>query len=253
MQIVSASAAAYPGTIDSSLKNNLDSADAQEKIAIGVWFSLTDEEKNTITGSDNETHARIVGGVMDRYRSSVEGLFSDVTFVGKYQPVMEGHATPENIVKMAALNGISSIVFAEQETKPAESQSQNETDATNSGIFMILLEVDGKKVDFSGNEFYKIFNDDLDEQPSGTHAGVDYYNTADFDAAQARGILRYAVKTDKLPGSLSEAKEFLFESDTDFDGVITAADARNALRIAVGLEKAHEYKWLTGSSKDASK
>ena len=51
-------------------------------------------------------------------------------------------------------------------------------------------------------------------------------------ATDARKILRYSAGLDKAPADRGEAKEFLFMSDTDLDGKITAADARTALRIS---------------------
>ena len=39
---------------------------------------------------------------------------------------------------------------------------------------------------------------------------------------------------------------YLYVSDTDYDGKLTAADARKALRIAAGLEKGHEF-WFNTS------
>ena len=47
--------------------------------------------------------------------------------------------------------------------------------------------------------------------------------------------------------SESEIKEFLIMSDTDFDGKITAKDARAALRIAAGLENKVEFSHDTDS------
>lgn len=61
------------------------------------------------------------------------------------------------------------------------------------------------------------------------------------DAADARKILRYSAGLDKVPADRGEAKEFLFMSDTDLDGKITAADARTALRISAKLEKGNVY------------
>lgn len=59
------------------------------------------------------------------------------------------------------------------------------------------------------------------------------------DSAHARKVLRYAAGLEKVPEDRSEAKEFFFMSDTDYDGKITAADARTALRIAAKLETGH--------------
>lgn len=61
------------------------------------------------------------------------------------------------------------------------------------------------------------------------------------DAADARKILRYSAGLDNAPENRSEAKKFFFMSDTDYDGNLTASDARTALRIAAGLEKGHTF------------
>lgn len=74
-------------------------------------------------------------------------------------------------------------------------------------------------------------------------------NTAIFeetytpDAGDARKILRYAAGLDKAPEDKSEAKEFFLMSDTDYDGKLTAADARTALRISAGLEAGHSFRF----------
>lgn len=59
------------------------------------------------------------------------------------------------------------------------------------------------------------------------------------DSAHARRVLRYAAGLEKAPEDRAKAKEFFFMSDTDYDGKITAADARTALRIAAKLETGH--------------
>lgn len=61
------------------------------------------------------------------------------------------------------------------------------------------------------------------------------------DSAHARRVLRYAAGLEKVPEDRAEAKEFFFMSDTDYDGKITAADARTALRIAAKLETGHTF------------
>lgn len=67
------------------------------------------------------------------------------------------------------------------------------------------------------------------------------------DAGDARKLLRYSAKIDTLPDNMQEAKEFLITGDSDFDGKITSADARTALRIAAGLESGRKYGGGTGS------
>lgn len=61
------------------------------------------------------------------------------------------------------------------------------------------------------------------------------------DSAHARRVLRYAAGLEKVPEDRAKAKEFFFMSDTDYDGKITAADARTALRIAAKLETGHTF------------
>lgn len=61
------------------------------------------------------------------------------------------------------------------------------------------------------------------------------------NASHARRILRYSAGLEKVPENPSEAKEFLFMSDTDFDGKLTSSDARTALRISAGLEKGYTF------------
>lgn len=61
------------------------------------------------------------------------------------------------------------------------------------------------------------------------------------DSAHARRVLRYAAGLEKVPEDRAEAKEFFFMSDTDYDGKITASDARTALRIAAKLETGHTF------------
>ena len=70
------------------------------------------------------------------------------------------------------------------------------------------------------------------------------YHKTGVTADSARNILRYAVGLDVTEdlepdsdGYVVNEKEFFIFSDFDFDGHITAADARTALRIAVGLEE----------------
>lgn len=70
------------------------------------------------------------------------------------------------------------------------------------------------------------------------------YDKTGITAASARSILRYAVGMDvtedlepDFDGYVADEKEFFTFSDLDFDGHITAADARIALRIAVGLAR----------------
>lgn len=69
------------------------------------------------------------------------------------------------------------------------------------------------------------------------------------NAAHARKVLRYAAGLYDLSDMkiLSEIKEFLIMSDTDFDGKITAKDARTSLRIAAGLEAKVEFTHNTDS------
>ena len=69
------------------------------------------------------------------------------------------------------------------------------------------------------------------------------YNKTGITANSARNILRYAVGLDvsddlepDYDGYVVKEKEFFTFSDLDFDGHVTASDARIALRIAVGLE-----------------
>ena len=69
------------------------------------------------------------------------------------------------------------------------------------------------------------------------------------DAAHARKVLRYAAGLYDLSDMkiLADKKEFLIMSDTDFDGKITAKDARTSLRIAAGLEAKVEFTHNTDS------
>lgn len=69
------------------------------------------------------------------------------------------------------------------------------------------------------------------------------------NAVHARKVLRYAAGLYDLSDmeTLSEIKEFLIMSDTDFDGKITAKGARSALRIAADLEDKVEFSHATDS------
>lgn len=69
------------------------------------------------------------------------------------------------------------------------------------------------------------------------------------NAAHARKVLRYAAGLYDLSDmeTLADKKEFLIMSDTDFDGKITAKDARTSLRIAAGLEAKVEFTHITDS------
>lgn len=73
-------------------------------------------------------------------------------------------------------------------------------------------------------------------EPFGINQAI-FTDTFAPTAADARKILRYSAKLDSAPEDKCEAKEFFFKSDTNLDGVLTAEDARCALRIAAGLEK----------------
>lgn len=84
--------------------------------------------------------------------------------------------------------------------------------------------------------------------------GNDYYAVVDNgnrtfkpNASQARKILRYAAGLYELEDctELSQMKEFLLMSDINFDGKITAYDARCALRIAVGIDEPIEFTHFT--------
>lgn len=69
------------------------------------------------------------------------------------------------------------------------------------------------------------------------------------NASDARKILRYAAKlynpTDK--SNMKEIKEFFIMSDANFDGKLTAADARMALRMSAKLEKPNKFTHYTDS------
>lgn len=60
-------------------------------------------------------------------------------------------------------------------------------------------------------------------------------------AADVRKILRYVAKLDDAPEDMAEGKRFFFMSDADFDGKITVADARLALRISAKIENGSTY------------
>lgn len=91
--------------------------------------------------------------------------------------------------------------------------------------------VENKNVEF----FFLAF---VDSDVRGVNESI-FEETYSPDSAHARKVLRYSARLEKAPEEPSEAKEFFFMSDTDFDGKITAADARTALRIAAKLEKGH--------------
>lgn len=76
-----------------------------------------------------------------------------------------------------------------------------------------------------------------------TRIPEDGNRTFEPNASDARKILRYAAGLYDLSDMIyqSEVKEFFILSDTDLNGKITAADARNALRISAGLEKGKTY------------
>lgn len=66
--------------------------------------------------------------------------------------------------------------------------------------------------------------------------------------ADARAILRYAVGLGAPENtSRSHAKKFFFAADTDLDGSIQTDDAREALRIAVGLSEGRTFTVTTNS------
>ena len=66
--------------------------------------------------------------------------------------------------------------------------------------------------------------------------------------ADARHILRYAVGLGAPDFALrSDAKKFFFGADTNLDGAIRTEDARQALRIAIGLAEGNTFTVSTDS------
>ncbi len=61
-------------------------------------------------------------------------------------------------------------------------------------------------------------------------------------AADARALLRYAARLDSPPENPTEGKRFFFMGDCDFDGRITASDAREALRISAKLSNERHFE-----------
>ncbi len=89
------------------------------------------------------------------------------------------------------------------------------------------------------NENVEFFFDAFDDSDNRVYNCAVFEETYAPDAAHARRVLRYSAGLEEVPAKMSQAKEFFFMSDTDFDGKITAADARTALRIAAKIETGH--------------
>ena len=60
-------------------------------------------------------------------------------------------------------------------------------------------------------------------------------------ALDARKVLRYSANLISAPEDMAEGKEFFFKNDVDFDGKLTAKDARFVLRMSAKLEKNNTF------------
>lgn len=152
----------------------------------------------------------------------------DTYYLSVYLDYTENFSEAKNTELLNSAEGIDDILYIGSTTPCAVIA------VTGNNIDKVLEYEHIQYVNYAFFVFSQTITSQIPENGNRTYAP---------DAAHARKVLRYAGGLYDLSDMtyLSQIKEFLIMSDADFNGKITAADARAALRIAAGLDEKTEF------------